>query len=327
MMTVLEFTLNDQDRARLNSSLLDLPDPYCDFAAFDSELLSMRSLLPNELVIALDKLRYGNSSYVGILIRNLPIDADLPPTPPLGTAANTKSTFVSEGASAMLAKELGFIFGYEQERTGAIIQNIVPEEEHVNLNSSEGSKAALQYHIDNGYLDCRPDFVNLFCVRSDPNQETKTIIIDAQAIVSALSKEVLKQLSKPEYQIRFSYSFVKRDSDLEWSDPKPILSGPRSNLELCVKFGVTRGTTPGAKNALELLQQACAHATNTTALSLQQGDALVLSNRRAIHSRSPFKAKFDGTDRWLQRIYVTCNPWPWRNMFNRDGRIVTALAD
>jgi alpha-ketoglutarate-dependent taurine dioxygenase len=37
---------------------------------------------------------------------------------------------------------------------------------------------------------------------------------------------------------------------------------------------------------------------------LEAGDLLVVDNQVAVHGRSPFTPRFDGTDRWLQRTFV-----------------------
>jgi L-asparagine oxygenase len=37
---------------------------------------------------------------------------------------------------------------------------------------------------------------------------------------------------------------------------------------------------------------------------LNAGDRLIVHNRKCAHARSRFEARFDGTDRWLQRVYV-----------------------
>jgi hypothetical protein len=37
---------------------------------------------------------------------------------------------------------------------------------------------------------------------------------------------------------------------------------------------------------------------------------LLIDNRRAAHSRSPFTARFDGTDRLLRRMMVAAGPVP-----------------
>jgi alpha-ketoglutarate-dependent taurine dioxygenase len=42
-----------------------------------------------------------------------------------------------------------------------------------------------------------------------------------------------------------------------------------------------------------------------TDLVLQPGSFLFIDNYRAVHGRKPFKATYDGKDRWLKRINVT----------------------
>ena len=34
---------------------------------------------------------------------------------------------------------------------------------------------------------------------------------------------------------------------------------------------------------------------------MSPGDLLIFDNKRVVHSRTPFTARFDGTDRWLMR--------------------------
>jgi hypothetical protein len=38
--------------------------------------------------------------------------------------------------------------------------------------------------------------------------------------------------------------------------------------------------------------------------TLRAGGMLLVDNRRSVHSRSSFAARFDGTDRWLRRMMV-----------------------
>jgi alpha-ketoglutarate-dependent taurine dioxygenase len=37
---------------------------------------------------------------------------------------------------------------------------------------------------------------------------------------------------------------------------------------------------------------------------LADGDLLVIDNDRAVHGRTPFIPRYDGTDRWLKRALV-----------------------
>ena len=43
-------------------------------------------------------------------------------------------------------------------------------------------------------------------------------------------------------------------------------------------------------------------------MRLNRGDMLIIDNRRTAHARSPFSARFDGSDRWIQRAFAITNP-------------------
>jgi alpha-ketoglutarate-dependent taurine dioxygenase len=38
---------------------------------------------------------------------------------------------------------------------------------------------------------------------------------------------------------------------------------------------------------------------------LQPGDFFFIDNYKAVHGRKPFKARYDGADRWIKRISMT----------------------
>jgi L-asparagine oxygenase len=38
---------------------------------------------------------------------------------------------------------------------------------------------------------------------------------------------------------------------------------------------------------------------------LEPGDVLVIDNQRCVHGRRPFRARLDGSDRWLRKATVT----------------------
>jgi len=42
-------------------------------------------------------------------------------------------------------------------------------------------------------------------------------------------------------------------------------------------------------------------------IALRPGDCAFIDNFRAVHGRSAFQARYDGTDRWLKRLNVTRN--------------------
>jgi alpha-ketoglutarate-dependent taurine dioxygenase len=60
---------------------------------------------------------------------------------------------------------------------------------------------------------------------------------------------------------------------------------------------------------------------------LDTGDLLVIDNRRAVHARSQFTARFDGTDRWLQRMCAIRDLLPSAADRRSGSRVVeTAFA-
>jgi hypothetical protein len=62
------------------------------------------------------------------------------------------------------------------------------------------------------------------------------------------------------------------------------------------------GTSTRAANALAELHVAVKRATKQVVLA--DGDLLVIDNDRAVHGRTPFIPRYDGTDRWLKRALV-----------------------
>ena len=91
-------------------------------------------------------------------------------------------------------------------------------------------------------------------------------------------------------------------SDVPVGDARPVLGGPLDQPTLCWDAELTTGETAEARAALDEL--AAAVAERQRRIVLEAGDLLVVDNSRCVHGRSPFSARFDGTDRWLQRSFV-----------------------
>ena len=99
----------------------------------------------------------------------------------------------------------------------------------------------------------------------------------------------------------------------------PVLSGTDDAPSLTFDADLMVGDDPEAQSALDALAGAVAKAK--IGVPLQTGDLIVVDNQVAVHGRSPFKARFDGTDRWLQRTFVVPDLAP--SAADRTGRIIT----
>jgi L-asparagine oxygenase len=84
-----------------------------------------------------------------------------------------------------------------------------------------------------------------------------------------------------------------------------ILDGPKGDPQMRfdpLYTGAANDEDNAATAALESLHQKLKTAAITTVL--RAGDLLIIDNRRVAHARTPFNARYDGSDRWLQRLGV-----------------------
>jgi alpha-ketoglutarate-dependent taurine dioxygenase len=64
--------------------------------------------------------------------------------------------------------------------------------------------------------------------------------------------------------------------------------------------------------------------SSTREVVLKTGDLLVINNDRTVHGRKPFKPRYDGTDRWVQRMLVV-RDMPPPEHFN--GHMITTVFE
>jgi alpha-ketoglutarate-dependent taurine dioxygenase len=249
-----------------------------------------------------------------LLIRNVPVGA-LPPTPPSPKTPTLKDR-TSEFAVLCAARRLGQPVGYLPEHGGDLVQNIVPTAVAADRQVSTSSKVELMYHTEAAFHPHRPRFLLLLCLRGDPT--AATTLSSIVQLARRLPSSVVDVLFQPRFRIGVDESYLEgRTSPL--SDPMPVLSGDRQQPNMVFDADLMIGTDRAAEAALQCLSAEVAqcHAS----VVLEPGDLLVVDNAAAVHGRSPFRARYDGTDRWLQRSFVVADLAP--SSGERDGRIIT----
>jgi hypothetical protein len=80
-----------------------------------------------------------------------------------------------------------------------------------------------------------------------------------------------------------------------------------------------RGIDPEAEAALAAFRREVKRLTRPVRVA--PGTMLVASNWLGLHGRTSFRPRFDGTDRWLQRLIVAPS-WPHRGAMLAQGRIL-----
>lgn len=298
--------------------------PYKDLELFIGVVKNQQNHFPEEyhqriLKFKLDK----NRSY--ILFKNLPLDRELCATPGDIFNPNDKKAFTSEILLTSFATELGEPFNYIQEEQGTLFRNIRPTKINQYKQTSDSSKQELELHTETAFHSFKPDFLMLYCLRGDRNKQAYTIVAKLDDILNELrdNKGVIEILKQPLYSTGIDVSFGNTDKDISIHNI-PILytSETEGNMMITYDLDLMRATTKESQEAFEILTKAIRKVQKL--ILLEPGDMLIFDNKRVVHGRTAFKAYFDGSDRWLQRVYVSKNEDFVRNI-NASNRVITAI--
>ena len=249
-----------------------------------------------------------------LLLENMPL-GDLPPTPEEPLQAD-KPDQVSEFSLLTVGRILGRPVGYLPEHGGDVVQNISPTRHNADRQVSTSSKSMLEFHTEAAFHPHRPRYLLLLCLRGDP--AAATTLCSIAAVLGTLSPRSRAVLFQPRFTTGIDESYAGGRSAAQ-SVPRPVLYGDPESPKMWLDADLMSGTDPVAQEALEELARLVReHATGVT---LKAGDLLVVDNDVAVHGRTPFTPRFDGTDRWLQRTFVVADHTAADG--SRDGRVIT----
>jgi L-asparagine oxygenase len=320
---IQEIALSKQISENLQRSLISAPSPYTEREAHLLYAFShVVSALPMDILGQLHNFRNHLHAPSMLHIRNLPIDPILPETPIDGGRTKNKTTFVSEACLSGLAQLVGVPFGFTGEKQGELIHTISPVKGKEKAISNEGSLTTFSFHTENAYFNFRPTFIGLYCLRSDHEQRAATTVVDVRSVLPYLSSENIHWLQLPEYSVRAPLSFERAHGDVLWSAWRPILSGPIHCPELLIRLPDMKVRSPKANKAFAHFVEALDSHKVISNIFLEPGDLLFINNRMAVHGRSFFVPRWDGQDRWLQRMYVRADLWEARGANQQDFRIL-----
>jgi L-asparagine oxygenase len=254
------------------------------------------------------------------LVRGLPVDEpNLPPTPVVeGSVQRTLS--VPALVLLMAAAELGDPIAFDNEKSGALVQDVVPVPGREAVHGNTGS-VRLSFHNENAFHRHRPDYVMLLCLRADPDGRAGLRTASVRELLPVLSTATRQALAAPEYVTAPPPSFSNRRA----ATPHPVLSGAPDDPDIRVDLAATNPLTPRAANALTELHEAMEDTGHTVYLS--PGDLVLVDNRVAVHGRTAFRPRYDGTDRWLQRVFVATDLRRSRPYRPGDGYVLLSDED
>jgi L-asparagine oxygenase len=270
------------------------PDELVDLAQ------AVPPLLPPELCRRIIEFRRRAPGGDVLLLRGLmpshvtfPATVTAPSAPPSGPAQRAALLLVG------IAGMLGEPFNYRGNYGGRLVQNLVPVRAMEFTQTGRSSSVMLDWHVEDGFREDRCDYVGLICLRGDPAAASQYAQVKDLQLPPALAATLREQ--------RF-HTWPAPADDLPDDLPKrrvAVLTGPAAAPEIVYDthhIAPIDDSDTEAAAALRALHTRLDEVRMSHVMS--SGDLLIFDNKRVVHSRTPFTARFDGTDRWLMRTMV-----------------------
>ncbi|WP_326809702.1 TauD/TfdA family dioxygenase [Streptomyces scopuliridis] len=259
------------------------------------------SRLPAELLDAIDEMRYAES-VATLVVRNGPVGGADCPTPGHWKERNRDATIRQDFWLALTVSQLGDPIGWSSLQDGQIYNDILPIQGQEDQQTGHGSDADLELHIEDCFSDERCDALALLCLRNH-DKVPNTIVTGTDLDFSELDLDVL---FSPRFLIKPDSEHVRRADNASETGglTRPLLFGSRESPYLRVDVPYTEAL-PGDTRAAEALDALSAQlAQRAATVCLAEGDLLLIDNHRALHGRRTFRARYDGTDRWMRKLTV-----------------------
>ena len=298
---------------RLSDDLVAALPAEIDESLVDAAATAARRL-PDHVDAAIHTFASRSHRSGALLIANTPI-GHLPSTPATPTTPVAKD-LATELVVLTVARRLGQPVGYVPEHGGRIVQNIVPTASDADLQTSTSSRSTLMFHTETAFHPHRPRYLLLLCLRGDPTAHTT--LVSVHDLIDHLPEPIVEAMFEPRFRTAVDASFLDGRPNVLGPE-RPLLSGTRDEPTFVFDADLTVGTDTAAEDVLVAVRDAI--AALTTSVVLRPGDLLVIDNNVAVHGRSPFTPRFDGTDRWLQRTFVVADLAP--SAGERSGRVIT----
>ena len=313
------------DRVQIEQPELDrmnrlLDDHAAEFWPLDTEgalheVTVLAHQLPERMRERLEAFRLEQTSGVLCLSGYVVDQERIGPTPAHWRDRPEHSTAHREELMlTMLGSLLGHPFAWVTQQDGRLIHDVIPIKGHEQEQLGSSSEAVLTWHTEDAFHPLRGDYLSFACLRN-PYQAATTVGYAEDLDLPDAARELLWQ---ERFGIRPDESHLpKSNSAPGMSAFDDITELQRNPVRVSVLFGdparpyiradpyfmLVDDGDQEARWALDTLVAAMDRAM--TDLILADGDFCFLDNFRVVHGRKPFKARHDGTDRWLKRINLT----------------------
>ncbi|MER8187242.1 TauD/TfdA family dioxygenase [Kitasatospora sp. NPDC094015] len=248
------------------------------------------------------------------VLRGLTVDdAALGPTP------GHWSTVADAGALwdvvlLLVSTLMGTPIAWDGQQDGRFVHNIVPSPGHEGEQTGASSSVLLTPHTEDAFHPGRAHLLLLCCMRNHDAIATTA----ASVRLTDLPAADVEQLTRPVAPILPDDAYEQAQKFGGRPAPVPTLFDTPAGLTMRYDPAYTplEQADPAWRAAYARLGAELARVS--VAVSLEPGDVLVVDNDLVVHGRVPFRARYDGTDRWLKRASVRVEGRPTRPLAEHD---------
>lgn len=322
-----KLTLTREEISELDRLLSELTSRFDSVE--DPEFLQESALISHELPrrVKANLLDFKNREPESgvFVLSGIPLDEQrIGPTPERWDQRSTPSPTLREEMMLVLSGALlGDAIAWSTQQNGYLVHDILPMKGMEQEQLGFGSEQPLWWHTEDAFHPYRGDYIGMLCLRN-PDKVPTTICSIADC---HLDPEDAKLLFEACYPITPDESHLPknrgngngnghRNDDDVLSSYERIQEQFLKPQEIAVLFGDPSSPylrldpyfmkpvvgNPRAQEAFERLTREV--DANLKEVALQPGDICFIDNYRAVHGRKPFKARYDGNDRWLKRVNV-----------------------
>ena len=313
-LQVLTLTGTEQDELHAVASTVP-GDPYSDFESFYESVSQNRNAVPqrikNELEGFRDRKRAG-----AILMRNLPLGNHIPPTPLDPFAKQPILTLRTETFLVLLATIVAEPFSFCEWDAGHMVHNKYPIKSHREVQFGSNAVEFL-VHTETPFREFSPDYIALLCVRGDPTGEAQTRLCDVGAVIESLSDKERDVLKEPLFAFETDNPAIQLRGK-SYTAPMPIILDRDGDCVFEYVHDLCAINEEGDEVLTKLKNKVAGTVAN---IFLNTGELIIIDNSHMVHGRSAYEPRYDGTDRWLQRLLLTSRLYDRRAA--SEGRFVS----
>ncbi len=293
-----KLTIDDAEVAAIQTLLAALAAAYG--SAEDPGLLMESTLLAHELPRrvrgALNSFRLTEPESALFILSGYPVDeCKIGPTPAHWHRPDeTRSPALAEEILfALTCSLLGDCIGWQTQQGGRIIHDVMPIRGMEQEQIGTGSEQAITWHTEDAFHPLHGDYLAMMCLRNPDRVATTFASLERLA----LAPEDWETLFEPHYTIHPDNSHLPENS----AHPEAAGNGHAKQFARIEQLR----RQPEKIAVLAFAALTAALDGKLADVVLEPGDICFIDNRKAVHGRRAFKARYDGRDRWFKRTNIT----------------------